>query len=192
MKNSRRSFQRRLKSFQTQEAEGSKNSQPAEDLKPEQTGISGEERRYEIRDMGVLAAWIAGLCLVGGLAWLLTQPLRSGFIIHTVNRTLEQNGESRRLEAPVSPWGKNGVIFQLWSWYTVKEETGRAVVFPIMDDGIFAPYVVFLSIQGTAGPFIPLSVHAGRLLNRLPHEVLQTYVQRIESAELLLKREEKP
>jgi hypothetical protein len=191
MKNSRRNFQRRLKGSRTQEARGSKNNRPAGDLPPEQTGISGEKRRFGIRDMGILAAWIAGLCLAGGLAWFLTQPLRNSFVIHTVNRTLERSGESRRLEAPVSPWGKNGAAFQLGSWYTVREETGRAVVFSIMNDGILAPYAAFLSGQGTAGPFIPLSVHAERLLDRLPREVLQTYVWRIESAELLLKKGEK-
>jgi hypothetical protein len=58
-----------------------------------------------------------------------------------------------------------------------------------MNDGILAPYAVFLSPQGEAGPFIPLSVHAGRLLDRLPAGILQTYVRRIESAEKILREE---
>jgi hypothetical protein len=147
--------------------------------------------------LGILAAWITGLCLAGGLCWFLTQPPRNSLIIRTVNRTLEQNGESRRLEAPISPWGKSGVVFQLGNWYTLTEKTGRmmdktgrAVVFSIMNDGILAPYAVFLSPQGEAGPFIPLSVHAGRMLDRLPAGILQTHVRRIESAERMLREEE--
>jgi hypothetical protein len=124
--------------------------------------------------MGILAAWIAGLCLAGGLCWFLSQPLRSGLIIQTVNRTLEQRGESRRLEAAISPWGKNGSAFQMGNWYTFNEGTGRATVFSIINDGILAPYAVFLSPQGEAGPFIPLSLHAERLLPRLPAGILQT------------------
>jgi hypothetical protein len=139
--------------------------------------------------MGFLAAWIAGICLVGGLCWFLTQPLRNSLIVRTVNRTLEQHGESRRLEAPISPWGKSGAVFQLGSWYTLTDGTGRAVVFSIMNDGILAPYASFLSPQGEAGLFIPLSVHAGRLLDRLPVGILQTYARRIESAERLLREE---
>jgi hypothetical protein len=133
--------------------------------------------------MGILAAWIAGLCLVGGLAWFLTQPLRSSLIIHTVNRTLERSGENRRLEAQISPWGKSGAAFQLGSWYTLREGNDRVVVFSIMNDGILAPYAAFISRQGVAESFIPLSAHADRLLGRLPLGILQTYVRRIESAE---------
>jgi hypothetical protein len=125
------------------------------------------------------------------LAWALTQPLRSSLIIHTVNRTLERNGENRRLDAQISPWLKSGAAFQLGNWYTVKEGNERAVIFSIMNDGILAPYAAFLLADGTAEPFIPLSAHAGRLLGRLPEGILQTYVRRVEAAEQMLREEEK-
>jgi hypothetical protein len=136
--------------------------------------------------MGILAAWIAGLCLAGGLAWFLTQPLRSGLIITTVNRTLERNGENRRLDAQISPWGKSGAAFQLGNWYTLKDGNGRAVIFSIMNDGILAPYLAFIPSGGPGQamePFVPLSAHADRLLGRLPQGILQTYARRVEAME---------
>jgi hypothetical protein len=72
----------------------------------------------------------------------------------------------------------------LGSWYTLAETEGRAVVFPMMSDGILASFIAILSPRGTVDVLLPLSVNSARILKRLPRGTIQTYIRRIEGSEL--------
>jgi hypothetical protein len=147
-----------------------------------------------LKETGIFFGWIIGLFLIGGLTWFFTQSVRTRIVIRTVNRSLAQIEDPRRLEAPLAFTGKTisrwkaGKISQLGTWYTLVSNNEKAVVFSVMVDGILAPYVVFISSQGELDVPIPLGTHSVQLLERLPREVLQTYVKRIEQGEALLRR----
>jgi hypothetical protein len=144
------------------------------------------KNRMGLKDTGFLMGWILSLVLVGGLLWFFTQPLRTSLIIRSVNRVLASSDEPRRLDAPVSSWGLSGRRAQLGSWYTLEDGEGRALVFPMMGDGILASFIAILSPGGTVDVLLPLSVNSARILERLPRETIQTYIGRIEGSEAML------
>lgn len=143
-----------------------------------------------LKDTGFLLGWILGLVLIGGLLWFFTQPLRTGLIIRSVNRVLASFDEPRRLGAAISPWGLSGRTAQLGSWYTLAEADGRAVVFPMMSEGILASFIAILSPGGTVEVLLPLSVNSARILKRLSQGTIQTYIRRIEGSEVLISHGE--
>jgi hypothetical protein len=140
------------------------------------------DRSSGLKDMGVLLGWILALVFIGGLFWFLTQPLRTKVIIRSVNRVLESFDESRRLDAAIPPRSLPGRTVQLGSWYTLSESGGRAVIFPMMSEGILAPFIAILSPGGTVDALLPLSLNAARILERLPQGTVRTYIRRIEGS----------
>jgi hypothetical protein len=139
-----------------------------------------------LKDTGVLMGWILSLVLIGGLLWFFTQPLRTSLIIRSVNRVLASSNESRRLDAAVSPRGLSGRQAQLGSWYTLEKDDGRAVVFPMMSDGILASFIAILSPEGTVDVLLPLSVNSVRILPRLSRGTIETYIRRIEGSDAII------
>jgi hypothetical protein len=155
--------------------------------KPESSGPLPHVRLSSgLKDTGFLMGWILGLVLIGGLLWFFTQPLRTRLIIRSVNRVLASSNEPRRLDAAVSSWGLSGRRSQLGSWYTLEKDDGRAVVFPMMSDGIPAPFIAILSPGGTVDVLLPLSLNSARILPRLSRGTIETYIRRIEGSEALI------
>jgi hypothetical protein len=136
---------------------------------------------FRLRDGGILFAWIAGILLVGGLAWFFTRSLRTRVLMRSVNGILLSMGDSRRLAAylpsPAEPARPPGV------WYTRSDSAGRAVIFAVMDYGIQASFAVMLSPRGDLEALIPLSSHAERVQERFSPEFLQLYLRRMVTGE---------
>jgi hypothetical protein len=134
--------------------------------------------------------WLAALFLIAGLAWFLSRPVRTSVMIRNINITLHNTQEFRQLEAPLAdksiPRLKAAKAAQLGTWYSVSNSKDRAVVFSIMDDGILASYVLFVSPKGEARDPVPLGAHSAQALQRLPRGVLQTYINRLVAGAALL------
>jgi hypothetical protein len=143
--------------------------------------------------MGIFAGWTAGLMLVSALLWGFSQPVRNRALLNSVNRILAARGEEARLETPLSSWGMPGRAAQSGTWFTTVNSEEWAVVFTVASDGVFTPFLAFVSWEGKAGPLIPLSVHAEAASQRLPPGHLRIYVRRIEASCALLReaREDK-
>jgi hypothetical protein len=137
----------------------------------------------ELKEIGVFLGWIAGLFLIAGLSWFLTRPARSRSAVRHINDSLKAIGEARELEAPLVfdrslPRRKAAKAAQLGTWHTLSNSADRGVVFSIPVDGILAPFLVFISPRGEAGPPIPLGAHSVQIMDRLPRGTLQPYIDR--------------
>jgi hypothetical protein len=136
---------------------------------------------FRLRDGGILFGWIAGILIIGGLAWFFTRSLRTSVLMRSVNGILLSMGDYRRLAAhlpsPAEPAHPLGV------WYTRSDSTGRAVVFAVMDYGIQASFAAMLSPRGDLEALIPLSSHAERVQERFSPEFMQLYLRRMVTGE---------
>jgi hypothetical protein len=142
----------------------------------------------QVKRMGIFAGWVAGLMLIGALLWGLTQPVRNRALLNSTNRVLYTKGEETRLEAPVSPWGMPGRASQSGTWFTIVNSRDWGVIFTVVSDGVFTPFLVRMSQDGKAGPLIPLSVHAEAVFQRIPAGQIRIYVRRIETSHAVLRR----
>jgi hypothetical protein len=145
-----------------------------------------------LRTLGIFAAWVGGIMLLGGLLWFLTQPVRHGAIIRSANRILAASGEPRRLETVLSPWRKPGRATQLGLWFSLAGSGERALIFPVVSDGVLASCLAVLSPEGRIRTLIPLSGHARRVFAFIPSGVLGLYARRIEASYAVLWPEEAP
>ncbi|MDR1031306.1 MAG: hypothetical protein LBL76_10610 [Treponema sp.] len=150
-----------------------------------------ESYPFKIRDSlkarGLFIGWIAGILVAGGGVWFYTQPLRSTILLQTVNQVLESIQDSRRLEEliphPVSwgriPWG---------SWYTLVDSEDRAVVFSVMNQGIFIPCMAVVSASTgkvVDDTILPLTKQPEQTLKQIPRGIITSYIRRIESPPIL-------
>ncbi|MDR2313216.1 MAG: hypothetical protein LBE02_01620 [Spirochaetaceae bacterium] len=140
--------------------------------------MSGKNPR---RDLLVTAAWIGGAILVGALVWALTQPHRSRLLIEAVNKVLAQDGDGRRLGAPLEP----GSLLGLGRWFSMEGSGDRAFVFTVIRGGGFAACVALTDSSGRVRLVAPLSRGAAQIMAELPPPVYQFYVNRIERAAAL-------
>ncbi|MDR2071186.1 MAG: hypothetical protein LBP81_07220 [Treponema sp.] len=141
-----------------------------------------------VKRMGIFAGWTAGLMLVSALLWGFTQPVRNRALLNSVNRLLIEQGEEVLLEKPLSSWGMPGQAAQSGTWFTTADSPEWAVVFTVVFDGVFSPFLAFISQNGKAGPLIPLSLHGEAMFQRLPQEQFYIYVRRIEASYALLRQ----
>jgi hypothetical protein len=137
--------------------------------------------------MGIFAAWIAVILLLGSLSWFFTQPIRGRILLNSVNRVLTTSGLSLRLEAPILPWQMPGRATRLGSWFTLANSEDWGLVFPIMFDGIPASFFAVVSPGGAVNALVPLSNHSAKVLDRLPPETLRIYTRRIEAGNTVLR-----
>ena len=151
-----------------------------------------------VRDTALLSGWIAGLILIAGLCWFLTQSTRSDFLLKAVNQVLEQSGDSRRLGVLVSPGTVKAGFPGIGSWYTMIElpfrqsgdsekkffsEGTRAFIFTFIGEGAFFPCAAVVAPGGRVEELIPLSSHGEKMIKRVSPEILELYARRIEGAE---------
>ena len=151
----------------------------------------------QVKDALMLVGWIAGLILIAGLCWFLTQPARTLFLRNAVNRVLEESGDLRRLNEPVSPAisGSAG----MGVWYTMTEistRTGntargessdgkfsagtRAFIFTFIGEGNFFPCAAIVNPEGKVQEFIPLNKHGAQIIKLISPGIVKIYTQRIE------------
>ncbi|MDR1468500.1 MAG: hypothetical protein LBT00_04340 [Spirochaetaceae bacterium] len=132
-------------------------------------------------DKGLTLLWCGIFSLIVLLLFLLSAGPRTRLLENEVNKALLQRGDGRSLNAPITPWRMDGSAMQLGSWWTLNGSESIAVAFPVIRDGIFAP---FLAIIGTNGAIelVPLTRNAAALHERLAPGVMDFYTSRLQRA----------
>jgi hypothetical protein len=125
-----------------------------------------------LKNIGIVAAWIAGILLIGWLLFFFTQPARNEALRRSINRLLIENGDGDRLVVSSTSVSAAGV------WWTVGDTDERAVMFTVMDGGIPAPYIAF--VNGVDIEVKPLNNYAKTGYRHLSKEFIDIYIRRIE------------
>lgn len=168
------------------------------------SGGKGRPPVSPVKDAALLLGWIAGLIIIAGLVWFLTQSARNTFLLKAVNQVLEQSGDSRRLEAPLPPGAYKTFLSGMGIWYTISENAvqqaknslkpvnsnkdgfdpggRRAFVFTFIAEGTFFPCIAVVNSGGKVEEFISLNSYGEKILKRLPAEIIRMYTRRIEGA----------
>ncbi|MCL2881150.1 MAG: hypothetical protein FWF29_12980 [Treponema sp.] len=134
----------------------------------------------ELKDRLLLAAWIAGLALIGALAWRVSQPLLYSYLEHSVNLSMQASGETVRVtNARSVPSAKRA---QLGMWYSVAGSEDMFFVFPVFQDGVLSVCGAILSPENKVERILPVSAHARQVFSQLAPGITGIYVQRIEGA----------
>jgi hypothetical protein len=136
----------------------------------------------EVRQTGLLAAWIFGLLLAGGLLLLFTQPLRNQAMSRSVNRLLLAEGREIRLGEALTGNALPAKAARLGTWFSLERGPGRAVIFPVISYGAQVPFLGLVSPDGRVESLIPLGNSAARVAERLSPGVRGLYIRRIEAA----------
>ena len=139
-----------------------------------------ETSSYQPKDTAIIFGWIAALLLIAGIFWTLTQPVRNRQLVKNVNITLEQSGESRRLEEKFPGGGLS--FFGMSAW--LASDGGKFVIFSFIGEGTFFPCAALVNPGGNVEKYIPLNSHGERILERCPPEILKIYTRRIEGINL--------
>jgi hypothetical protein len=135
-----------------------------------------------LKDLGIFAGWILGIFLLGGLIWYGTQGARDSVMIRSVNMVLAAREEPRRLKSPLSFRS----IPEQGSRFSLVETNGRAVVFSIITEGAFIPFVALVSPEGKVEELVPLTDNSARIMDRLTPGAITVHTRRIEAAEALI------
>jgi len=135
----------------------------------------------KLKDHAVLAAWIGGLLLLGGLFWFLTQSFRANLLLRSVNQVLEENKSGVVLARPAASGELPPGAARIGHWF-VSQDGGKVLVFTMIAGGVFLPCAAVLDAAGRAGEFLPLGGHSARLLGGLSPGILTMYKRRIEGA----------
>jgi hypothetical protein len=151
---------------------------------PKHTPLSpGTLRIPRLRDLAILAGWIGGLLLIGGLCWFLSAPLRTQRLMKSVNQVLALAGDPRRLDAVIPHSELSSEALRIGTWYTMafSHEGSRAVVFTLIAEGRFFPCAAEINPAGRVEEIIPLSGERGEGKRQaLSPGSLQIYIRRIE------------
>jgi hypothetical protein len=132
-------------------------------------------------DKGMALLWCGVLSLILFLLFILTANVHTNLLEIEVNRALAQNGYGRSLGTAISPWRQDGTAMQLGSWWTMRGSGSLAVVFPVIRDGIYTPFLGIIATDGSI-EFIPLSKNAEALYKRLPPGIIDVYSRRLHLA----------
>jgi hypothetical protein len=132
-------------------------------------------------DRGMALLWCGIFSLALFLLFILSSGVRTKLLETEVNRVLEQNGYGRSLGDPVTPWRMDGPAMQLGSWWTMRGSENLAVVFPVIRDGVYAPFLGIIAAN-EAVEFIPLSRNAAVLHERLVPGIMDVYTRRLRLA----------
>jgi hypothetical protein len=132
-------------------------------------------------DKGMALIWSGIFSLMLLLLFVLSSGVRTRLLETEVNRVLELSGYDRSLGSPVAPWRIDGAAMQLGSWWTMRGGDSLAVVFPVIRDGIYAPFLGIIAATGSI-EFVPLSKNAAALYKRLPPGIMDVYSRRLHLA----------
>ena len=159
-----------------------------------------------LKDAAIFFGWIAGIILIAGICWAVTQPVRNLFLIRAVNRVLEQSGDSRRL-GELSPLGRSGSLMgtlhtltqvrqpdasdnenpaepQVRTEGSQSTEGEKVYVFSFIGEGTFFPCAAIITAEKKVVEFIPLSSHGVRIISHISPGILKLYARRIERIKL--------
>jgi hypothetical protein len=143
--------------------------------------MSETDKPAPLRDWAVFFGWIAGLVLIGGAVWYVTQPLRNQFLMNSVNQILARREDPRRLSAPLAGPRTRGISAPLGNWYALENSRKALFVFPLVQNGPMALCGALVSPEGKVEELFPLSGHAGHIFSDLPQGMKQIYIRRIEA-----------
>ncbi|MDR2397192.1 MAG: hypothetical protein LBD74_00355 [Spirochaetaceae bacterium] len=146
---------------------------------PEEAQVAVSKHQDALKERGIYLGWIAGLLLIGGGIWFFTQAARAAALQQRVNQVLESIQDPRRLEERSPGPAAFG------HWYTLSDSEDRAVVFPLMHNGVFIPCLAVVSSRtGTVADaaFVPLTAHPEQTRKGLPAGLVTLYMRRIENA----------
>jgi hypothetical protein len=132
-------------------------------------------------DKGIAALWGGVLSLIVLLVFALSANMRVKLLETEVNKVLALNGAGKVLDAPIPPWRMDGQAMQFGSWWTMRGSESVAVVFPVMRDGIYSPFLGIMGGNGTI-EFVPLSGNAKVLYERIAPGIMDVYTRRFRSA----------
>ena len=135
-----------------------------------------------LKDRAIFAGWIAGLVLAAALLWSFSFPLRSMSLLRSTNRILISMGDDRRLAAPLPRLSAGPG--PLGCWYRLLESDSLFLVFSIMQGGILVPCGAEIADNGKVIEVIPLGSHARQVMDKIPRNLVQIYVRRIEAASI--------
>ncbi len=135
------------------------------------------------KDVFILAGWILGILLIGGLLWFFTQNFRDTRMIRTINRVLINNQESRRLESRLSGGTRSGKNFQNYQRFSLAGSRGVAVVITVYPNSIPASCVALVNSSGVMDSLIPLDDHSVQAMGRIEKKSLDVYKRYIEENE---------
>jgi len=138
-----------------------------------------EQQIQDLKDRGILLAWIAGLLLLISLLWIFTQPLHTHNLLRTVNNVFINNNDSRRLSEHIKQKAGKASLFGYW--YSIHNSSDKMFVFTFFQDGILVPLGAIVSDNGIVEEIIPLSAHAVQVFDALPESILKMYINRIEA-----------
>ena len=141
----------------------------------------------KLKDRAILAGWIGGLLLIAGLSWFLTQAPRNHFLQRSVNRVLEQSGDSRRLGEPIPAADQNGsrmgVYFTI-DGSSVLDRSGKAFIFTFIAEGTFFPCIAIIGADGRVREIIAINNYGKKILERVSPQIVNLYTRRIEGSGL--------
>jgi outer membrane protein OmpA-like peptidoglycan-associated protein len=142
-----------------------------------------------LKNTGIVAGWIVSFISLWGLLFGLTQQVRAQILKDSVNKTLEELHDPRKLDQliPAEALPKN--MGSLGTWYTQVGAEERFCLFSILNEGIAVPYLASLSEQGTVTELLPLNTVARQILVNLPSETLALYLSRMEAGAVLERQE---
>ena len=127
-----------------------------------------------IKEIGMLSAWIATLILISFFTWFFTKPIRTRILQENVNTVLVNMGRTPLLQSPLERAPKN---FPLGTWFEVRDSRSIAIVFGIMTNGISLPCVVVVSDTGRIEETIFLHARTEQMLQK---GIINAYMRRIE------------
>ena len=134
----------------------------------------------DIKDKSIFLGWVLLLLFLMSFIWIILQPLQKHNLLRSVNRVFIENEDTRRITAGVEQ--KSGKNDLLGYWYSMLDSSDKMFVFAVMQDGILIPLGAEVSSDGIVSDIIPLSAHAKQVIDKLPRNILQIYITRIETA----------
>jgi hypothetical protein len=135
---------------------------------------------------GIFALWVVAIVLSGSLIWGLTNQVRANVTIQAVNRHLAEIGEERRVVSAIDSFALSGRATQAGMWCRLSSNE-KAVIFPLITNGIFSPCLGIINSEGNLANIIPLSANAKTAVERINRSgILQSWIRRIETSSALL------
>jgi hypothetical protein len=139
-------------------------------------------------DRGVLAGWIAGLLVLTIVPWALTENYRNQVLEKEINAVLSKNEKTLHLDRKITPWKMPGSAMQAGTWWTMHGSENFAVMFPVMEDGVFSPFIAIINEQNTVEMFLPMTLQGKSVLKKLKVNVKNIYTRRLETSAAILRQ----
>ncbi len=138
----------------------------------------------------ILAAWIVGILVLGGLLWFFTQNFRDNRMLRAVNAVLMNNNDKRRLVSRLTDGSEKRTSFQNYQRFSVWDSSETAVIITLYDNAIPSVCAVFIDSNGKVIDMLPLNSHSVQVMARMEKRQLNMYKMHIEEHEKQLRSEE--